>query len=77
MPFSFLSAYQPDWMVQAIGQEEMPMFALYRMSDNPKNWIAGFELGPMAYSSILITLGIAAFAIGVFIFCRRDLPAPT
>jgi len=77
MPFSFLSAYQPDWMVQAIGQEEMPMFAFYRLSDNPKNWIEGLELGPMAYSSILIGLGAVALTIGVFIFCRRDLPAPT
>lgn len=77
MPFSFFGAYQPDWMVQAIGQEGMPMFALYRVSSEPKNWISGIELGPIAYSAILILLGSIAYAVGLYLFCRRDLPAPT
>ena len=77
MPYSFFAAYQPDWMVQAIGQEGMPMFAWYRLNENPKNWISGVELAPLAYSAILIFVGSIAYAVGTYIFCRRDLPAPT
>lgn len=76
MPFSIFGAYQPDWMVQSISQEKMPMFAIYRNRFNARGFFSSFEIGPLGYSLILMGLGIALYVAAMIIFYRRDIPAP-
>jgi ABC-2 type transport system permease protein len=77
MPWSFFGAYQPDWMVQAIGRESMPMFAFYRISEQANGFLGKVEIGPLGYSSILLLLSCILYAVAATIFHRRDLPAPS
>jgi ABC-2 type transport system permease protein len=77
MPFSFFGAYQPDWMVRAIRHEAMPMFALYRPSEDAAGFFRTIEIGPLGYSLTLIALGLSLYAVAVFCFHKRDLPAPS
>lgn len=77
MPFSFFGAYQPDWMVQAISREEMPMFALGRFRENAIGFLSPIEIGPLGYSVILFMLGSILYAVAFQLFLRRDLPAPS
>jgi ABC-2 type transport system permease protein len=76
MPFSFFGAYQPDWMVQTIGQDDTPMFSIVRRTTEATGFIAGFEIGPLGYSLILVGLGLVLYASACVVFCRRDIPAP-
>jgi len=76
MPFSFFGAYQPDWMVQSIGSENMPMFAIFRYRSVPNGFFSNIEIGPLGYSLILIGLGLSLYTLACVIFCRRDIPAP-
>ena len=77
MPLSFFGAYQPDWMVQAIGREGMPKFAFFRMSDQANGFLGTFEIGPLGYTTILLALSSVLYTIAAVIFHRRDLPAPS
>jgi ABC-2 type transport system permease protein len=77
MPFSFFGAYQPDWMVQAISREHMPMFALYRIRASYEGFLGDVEIGPLGYTSILLGLGSLLYIGGAVIFNRRDIPAPS
>ncbi len=76
MPFSFFGAYQPDWMVQTIAQDDMPMFAILRNRTVPNGFLSHYEIGPLGYSMILIMLGLGLYGAACVIFCRRDIPAP-
>ncbi len=76
MPFSFFGAYQPDWMVQTIAKQEMPIFAIIRRSSASSGFIPQYEIGPLGYSMILIGLGLGLYTAACVIFCRRDIPAP-
>ena len=76
MPFSFFGAYQPDWMVQTIANDKMPMFAIIRNNSVPNGFLSSFEIGPLGYSLILIGLGLGLYLAACVIFCRRDIPAP-
>ncbi len=77
MPMSFFGAYQPDWMVQAINNEKMPMFALYRIRQNAMGFLGDIELGPLGYTFILLTLGSTLYIAAAVVFHSRDLPAPS
>jgi ABC-2 type transport system permease protein len=77
MPLSFFGAYQPDWMVQAIGREGMPMFAVFRISDQAQGFLGTFEIGPLGYTTILLILSFILYSIAAIVFHRRDLPAPS
>lgn len=76
MPYSFFGAYQPDWMVQSIANEKMPMFEIFRYRSVPNGFFTHIEIGPLGYSLILIGLGVGLYTAGCIIFCRRDIPAP-
>jgi ABC-2 type transport system permease protein len=76
MPFSFFGAYQPDWMVQTISQDHTPMFTILRRTNETTGFFTGFEIGPLGYSLILISLGLVLYVAGCVVFCRRDIPAP-
>ncbi len=73
VPFSFLAAYQPDWMVQATAHMNMSPLTFFV----PTNEWLGFHFGPAGFSAALLTLGIACYAVAFIAFSRRDLPAPT
>ncbi|HEX3726577.1 MAG TPA: hypothetical protein VHV08_10060, partial [Pirellulales bacterium] len=64
---SFFTAFEPQLFVADVDKS----WAL---------WIphAGgrWELGALGYDSILVGLGLACYAAGAVVFCRRDLPAP-
>jgi len=72
-PMTFLSAYQPDWMVQAIHNNKEVQWRFF-MGDAARGWQETF--GPMGYISVLILLGSTAYAAGFYRFQTRDLPAP-
>jgi hypothetical protein len=67
---SFLIAYEP---------ERFTKLAL----DNPADGWAfvlyqgdAWVLGPLAWSAILLSIGLAGYAAAAYIFCHRDIPAP-
>ncbi len=72
IPFSFLAAYQPDWMVQAVARLGISPTAVILPSDR---WL-GFQFGPLGFSLVLISIGLAAYVAAILYFRRRDLPAP-
>lgn len=72
-PFTFLSAYQPDWMVQLVHNEPAKQW-YWSNASSAKNWQE--TLGPMGYISVLMGLGTLAYAVAFWKFTRRDLPAP-
>jgi len=72
-PLTFLSAYQPAWMIQQIHNHPERQ---WNWSNNlhASSWQE--SIGPMGYIAILVTLGLAAYCIAFWRFTRRDLPAP-
>ena len=77
-PFSFLAAYQPDWIVQTVNRAPESAWKWWiekaGESKEPANLIGG--LGPMFFVSALLLLGFSCFVIGFLRFRSRDLPAP-
>lgn len=71
-PFTFLAAYQPDWMVQTI--HARPNTAWRWILEGAEAWDG--MLGPMGYNGVLLGLGALAYGIAVYRFETRDLPAP-
>jgi ABC-2 type transport system permease protein len=77
-PFSFLAAYQPDWIVQTV----------FRDPDSAWSWTVvqhqkiqgvdkvSWETGPMSFVTLLVALGVIAHCVGYWRFRSRDLPAP-
>jgi ABC-2 type transport system permease protein len=72
-PFTFLSAYQPDWMVQLVHNEPAKQW-YWSNAAEAKSWHE--TLGPMGYISLLMALGMLAYGVAFWRFTRRDLPAP-
>jgi len=77
-PFSFLAAYQPDWIVQVVHHSPKLAWswwvipeAVSKPGPPPSPY-----LGPMFYVSVLLALGAASYTIGYLRFRSRDLPAP-
>lgn len=72
-PFTFLSAYQPAWMIQQIHNhpERQWNFSNYEHANSWQDTI-----GPMGYVAILMFIGVLAYTIAFLRFTRRDLPAP-
>ena len=77
-PFSFLAAYQPDWIVQMVHHSPKQAWtwwvipeAVSKSEPPPSPY-----LGPMFYVSALLVLGAASYTIGYLRFKSRDLPAP-
>jgi ABC-2 type transport system permease protein len=77
-PFSFLAAYQPDWIVQVV--HHSPKLAsswwIFPQASSPKVAALDSYPGPMFYVSTLVFLGCACYSIGYLRFRSRDLPAP-
>lgn len=67
---SFLTAYQPDWMVRAVGVEDVHPFAIVLQTPE------GLTLGPFGYSLVLLAAGSGCLLVATYRFSRRDLPAP-
>ncbi len=76
MPLSFFGAYQPDWMVQTIAEDKMPIFAIIRKTNEATGFFSEFEIGPFGYSLILLSLGGVLYTAACIVFSRRDIPAP-
>jgi ABC-2 type transport system permease protein len=72
-PFTFLSAYQPAWMIQQVHKDPQRQW-YWSNSQHASSWQD--TIGPLGYISLLILLGIAAYAIAFLRFSKRDLPAP-
>jgi ABC-2 type transport system permease protein len=71
-PWTFLAAYQPDWIVQAtLASPEAKGYFLMPDSSSWDGWI-----GPVGYVTILIAMGIVCYGIAFWRFQTRDLPAP-
>lgn len=77
-PFSFLAAYQPDWIVQVVHHSPNLAWTWWIVPEAGGTTVAGSPShpGPLFYVSTLILLGCVSYAIGYFRFRSRDLPAP-
>ncbi len=71
-PFTFLSAYQPDWIVQTVMNHEKSQG--YFMMPRPASWDE--TIGPLGYVLILVAMGIGCYAVAFWRLETRDLPAP-
>lgn len=71
--FSVFSLYEPEHLIMIAHQ--FPDQAWSWLWRNESGELAG--LGPLSYDTILLLLGLLAYAVAAVIFHRRDLPAPT
>jgi ABC-2 type transport system permease protein len=81
-PFSFLAAYQPDWIVQTVHRTPSSAWCWFLKNDSSTSTTSAAlatwssTLGPLSYVTMLICLGSICYAIGYMRFQFRDLPAP-
>ena len=77
-PFSFLAAYQPDWIVQVVHHSPKLAWSWWVVPEaiSQKGPPPAPYLGPMFYVSALLLLGSACYIVGYLRFRTRDLPAP-
>lgn len=71
-PLTFLSAYQPDWIVQTTNAQPATQGCF--LMANPTSWDEA--IGPLGYVAILIAMGLASYAVAFWRLETRDLPAP-
>lgn len=76
MSYTFIAAYQPDWMVQTVVNETMPWYTLVQRRFDPVTSVSIWEIGPLGFSTILFFLAAVLYTASLFIFRQRDLPAP-
>ena len=69
---SFFSAYEPIRFVSTASRS--PELAWSWFTRNSSGEIV--DIGPLAGDVILAGLGLGAIVVGVWYFCRRDVPAP-
>ncbi len=70
--WTFFSCYDPERFVSYAVHTPRAAWAIVRV-DTQGHWLGP---GPVGYDLILVGLGVLAYAIALFIFSRRDLPAP-
>jgi ABC-2 type transport system permease protein len=76
-PFSFLAAYQPDWIVQTVYRKQETTWAIaLPQSDGVDSSSWSEQVGPLGYVLILVTLGCVLYSVAYHRFLKRDLPAP-
>ncbi len=77
-PFSFLAAYQPDWIVQTVHHSPELAWSWWVVPEATGQGGIALPpyLGPMFYVSTLLVLGCISYTIGYIRFKMRDLPAP-
>jgi len=77
-PFSFLAAYQPDWIVQVVYHSPALAWSWWIVPEATAKGRTELppHFGPMFYVSMLLGLGCICYTIGYFRFRSRDLPAP-
>lgn len=77
-PFSFLAAYQPDWIVQVVHHSPEHAWSWWISTQGTSQGVAAIPShpGPMFYVMTLILLGSICYTIGFLRFRSRDLPAP-
>ena len=77
-PFSFLAAYQPDWIVQEVFHSPELAWSWWVVPKGDSSNLAteASHLGPMFYITVLIVLGCISYIVGYYRFRTRDLPAP-
>ncbi len=77
-PFTFLAAYQPDWIVQRVSNHPETAWKWIGAGD-PTRTGADLMMSrcePLAFITILLTLGSCAYFMAWNKFRVRDLPAP-
>jgi ABC-2 type transport system permease protein len=70
--FTFFTAYEPEVMVR-LAVEAPDQLVHLVLRDDQGNF-AG--MGPLGFHLLLLVPGALGFALGTWVFCRRDLPAP-
>jgi len=81
-PFSFLAAYQPDWIVQTVHRDPSSAWAWTVPTSKVSETLASTapwwtdRVGPVSYVAMLLLLGCIFYCIGYLRFRVRDLPAP-
>ena len=77
-PLTFLAAYQPDWIVQRVSNQPATAWQWIGPGDLSRS---GADLmmsrcEPLAFITILLSLGLVAYFLAWNKFRVRDLPAP-
>ena len=72
LDFTFFTAYDPERFVSIAVHTPQDAWRLVLVGDQG----AWQGLGPLGFDLLLITMGLAAYLVATFVFCRRDLPAP-
>jgi ABC-2 type transport system permease protein len=77
-PFSFLAAYQPDWIVQRVHRNPESAWSWTVTASSDATGMARVieSVGPLSYVTLLMAMGTIIYLIGYARFVRRDLPAP-
>lgn len=68
---TIFTLYEPEVLVSYAVKSHGGEWSFW-FYDSQENW----KLGGLTYISVLSGTGLAGFAAGTWIFCRRDLPAP-
>lgn len=76
--FTFLAAYQPDWIVQRVSNHPETAWHWLGAGDSSQSG-ADFLMSrcePLAFITILIVMGLSCYLLAWNKFRTRDLPAP-
>ncbi|MEZ6136212.1 MAG: ABC transporter permease subunit [Pirellulaceae bacterium] len=73
--FTFFTNYQPDAIVHLAGSQPQLAWSLI-VPVGQRSVLWPHTLGPLGLSLQMILYGSLCFAIGLYLFHRRDLPAP-
>jgi len=69
---TFFTAYEPERFVSIAANDPQQTWALVLRDDAGRL----LDLGPLGYDSLLIGMGLLAYAGATIVFHRRDLPPP-
>lgn len=72
LKWTFFSAYEPERFVSLAVHSPTAAWSFW-LTDDQGHFVAW---GPLSYDLLLVGMGVAAYVLAAWVFCRRDLPAP-
>ncbi len=72
LSLTFFGVYEPVAIATAASKDATVNWRL--LAQESSGYVP--DLGPLGFDVVLLSLGLASFVLGVWVFCKRDLPAP-